>query len=50
MVWSYDVKPELLKAFERTYGPGGDWVHLFQRAPGYSGTDLRREGIAQDII
>ena len=43
VVWSYDVKPEQLKAFERVYGPGGDWVHLFQRAHGYTGTELRRE-------
>ncbi len=43
IVWSYDVKLAQLKAFERAYGPDGDWVRLFRRAPGYTGTELRRE-------
>ena len=43
IVWSYDVKPEQVKAFERVYGPQGDWVQLFERAPGFAGTELRRE-------
>jgi heme-degrading monooxygenase HmoA len=43
VVWSYDVKPAHIKAFERAYGPDGDWVRLFQRAPGFTGTELRRE-------
>ncbi len=43
VVWSYDVKPAQVKAFERAYGPDGDWDRLFQRAPGYGGTELRRE-------
>lgn len=43
IVWSFDVKPEQTKAFERVYGPDGDWVRLFRRAPGYVGTELRRE-------
>jgi heme-degrading monooxygenase HmoA len=43
IVWSFDVKPDQVKAFERAYGPNGDWVRLFRRAPGYAGTELRRE-------
>jgi heme-degrading monooxygenase HmoA len=43
VVWSYDVKPEQAKAFERAYGPDGEWVQLFRRAPGYVGTEMRRE-------
>ena len=43
IVWSFDVKPEQTKAFERVYGPHGDWVQLFKRAPGFEGTELRRE-------
>jgi hypothetical protein len=43
VVWSFDVKPEQVKAFERVYGPDGDWIRLFQRAPGYASTELRRE-------
>ena len=42
-MWSYDVKLTQVKAFERAYGPDGDWVRLFQRATGYAGTELRRE-------
>jgi len=43
IVWSFDVKPAQVTAFERAYGPDGDWVRLFQRAPGFSGTELRCE-------
>lgn len=43
VVWSFDVKPDQVKAFERMYGPDGDWVRLFRRAPGFAGTELRRE-------
>ena len=43
VVWSYDVKPAQVRAFERVYGPDGDWVRLFQRAPGFAGTELRDE-------
>lgn len=43
VVWSYDVKVEQVKAFERAYGPDGEWERLFQLAPGYVGTELRRE-------
>jgi heme-degrading monooxygenase HmoA len=43
IVWSFDVKPEQIKAFERAYGPEGDWAQLFGRAPGYVDTELRRE-------
>jgi len=43
IVWSFDVKPEQVKAFERVYGPEGEWVELFQRAAGFEGAELRRE-------
>ena len=43
IVWSYDVKPDQVKAFERAYGPQGEWDQLFERAPGFAGTELRRE-------
>ena len=42
IVWSFDVKPEQVKAFERVYSPEGDWAQLFQRAPGFEGMELRR--------
>jgi len=43
VVWSFDVKLEQVKAFERAYGPDGEWEQLFRRAPAYAGTELRRE-------
>lgn len=42
-MWSFDVKVEQAKTFERTYGPDGEWEQLFRRAPGYVGSELRRE-------
>jgi heme-degrading monooxygenase HmoA len=43
LVWSFDVKVDQVKTFERAYGPHGEWEQLFRRAPGYVGTELRRE-------
>jgi heme-degrading monooxygenase HmoA len=43
VVWSFDVKPAQVKAFERAYGPDGEWTKLFARASGFEGTELRRE-------
>ena len=43
VVWSFEVKPAQVSAFERAYGPDGDWAKLFQRAPGFAGTELRHE-------
>ena len=34
------MKPGSAKAFETAYGPEGDWVKLFRKAPGYGGTEL----------
>jgi heme-degrading monooxygenase HmoA len=41
--WEYDVAPEHEPAFLRAYGPDGDWVQLFRRAPGYLRTELFRD-------
>ncbi|MGH7530593.1 MAG: antibiotic biosynthesis monooxygenase family protein [Gemmatimonadales bacterium] len=43
IVWSYDVRPEQVRPFARAYGENGDWERLFRRAPGYVGTELRKE-------
>jgi len=42
-VWEFIVPHEHAAAFERAYGPDGDWVQLFRRAPGYVRTDLLRD-------
>jgi heme-degrading monooxygenase HmoA len=39
-IWRFRVRPEMATEFARAYGPRGDWVHLFERAPGYAGTEL----------
>jgi hypothetical protein len=39
-VWAYLVEPEQAAAFERAYGPDGDWARLFARSPAYRGTLL----------
>ena len=43
IVWAFEVKPGNAQAFETAYGPEGDWVKLFRRAPGYSGTELLKD-------
>ena len=41
-VWAFDVPDEHRSAFERAYGPEGEWVALFRRAAGYRSTRLLR--------
>ena len=41
LVFSYEVRdPE---AFERAYGPEGEWAHFFRLGRGYIGTELLRD-------
>ena len=41
LVFSYEVRdPE---AFERVYGPNGDWAQFFRQGHGYVGTELLRD-------
>jgi len=42
-VWEFRVKPESTSAFEKIYGPDGDWAQLFRRSPEYLGTELIRD-------
>ncbi|MBI5502095.1 MAG: antibiotic biosynthesis monooxygenase [Deltaproteobacteria bacterium] len=44
-VWEYVVRGEHAADFLRTYGPDGDWVRLFRRAPGYVSTELLRDRV-----
>ena len=41
--WEYLVAPDKTGMFVRFYGPAGDWVQLFRRAPGYIRTELHRD-------
>lgn len=42
-LWRFRVPPAERGAFERAYGPNGDWARLFARAAGYAGTELLRQ-------
>ena len=42
-LWEFRVAPERVAAFERAYGPAGDWAGLFRRAPGYLRSELLRD-------
>jgi quinol monooxygenase YgiN len=41
--WEYTVKPEKLDEFLSHYEPGGTWVELFARSPGFLRTELLRD-------
>lgn len=43
IVWEYMVPEAHRNAFERAYGPEGDWAALFGSARGYLGTELLRD-------
>jgi heme-degrading monooxygenase HmoA len=42
-VWRFRVKPDAIGAFERAYGPRGDWARLFAQAEGFLGTELLKQ-------
>ncbi len=42
IVWEFQVSPERLAAFERAYGPDGDWAAFFKRSDAYRGAELLR--------
>jgi len=42
-VWEYIVHPTRVPEFRRIYGPKGEWVRLFRKAPGYVRTELLRD-------
>lgn len=42
-IWEFQVKPDAISAFERIYGPNGDWAQLFHESPDYLGTELLRD-------
>lgn len=42
-MWEFHVRRTLQGAFEKVYGPEGDWVRLFRTNPGYINTLLLRD-------
>jgi heme-degrading monooxygenase HmoA len=41
LVFRYEVRDS--EAFERTYGPEGEWARFFRQGRGYIGTELLRD-------
>ena len=43
VVWEFRIRATKRRAFERAYGPDGDWAMFFQKGKGYLGTELIRD-------
>ena len=43
IIWEYRVHRETAQAFEKYYGPNGDWAEFFRQGAGYLGTMLLRD-------
>jgi len=41
--WEFLAAPGRLAEFKRAYGPEGEWVQLFRRAPGYIRSELHQD-------
>ena len=42
IVWEFQISPARVAAFERAYGPDGDWAAFFKRSSAYRGAELLR--------
>ena len=42
-VWEFHVSADKRRAFEKAYGPNGDWAKLFRLGEGYIRTELLRD-------
>ena len=43
VVWQFEIAEDKVPAFEKAYGPEGDWAQLFRKSPDYLGTELLRD-------
>ncbi len=43
-LWKFEVAPEKEERFVAAYSSDGDWTKLFARSPGFSRTELWRDG------
>lgn len=48
VVWEFRIKPGCEVAFERAYGPDGDWAQLFAKGEGHLSTELLADGKQAD--
>ena len=42
IVWEFQISHARIAAFERAYGPDGDWAAFFKRSDAYRGAELLR--------
>jgi heme-degrading monooxygenase HmoA len=49
-VFTYEVDPDGVDAFEAVYGPDGEWARYFRAGEGYLGTELLRRGSSYVVI
>ena len=47
IVWEFVVKEDAVPAFQRAYGPTGEWVALFRQHAGFEGTTLLQDSAAR---
>jgi heme-degrading monooxygenase HmoA len=40
IIWEFRINLRKRRAFERAYGPDGDWAKFFREGKGYLGTEL----------
>jgi heme-degrading monooxygenase HmoA len=43
VVWEFRIRTAKRRAFERAYGPDGEWATFFRKGKGYLGTELIRD-------
>lgn len=48
IVWTYTLGRADVRAFEKAYGPGGDWAVFFGQSQSYLGTTLYRDTARPD--
>jgi len=43
IVWEFRISSAKRRAFERAYGPDGEWAKFFRKGKGFLGTELIRD-------
>jgi len=43
VVWEFRIRATKRRAFERAYGPDGEWATFFRKGKGFLGTELIRD-------
>ena len=48
IAWEFRINSRNRRAFERAYGPDGEWVKFFRNGKGYIATELMRDSQQPD--